>query len=238
MNAILRPRSMVQSRQQIVRNRARFLQLAMWNERYGLWTHDVPESPIDVLQPGVALRLSGFDVETCDSLGEEWDRGLRGEVAALIDRDKSKVYVSAQYPFVVQNFTIAHELGHVILHPHIDVKHRELPKDGPGRKGDWEEQEADWFAAEFLMPEKQIRLEFARRFGPIPFHLTDDSAFALCNTSVDRILTRCRCPRDLSVLLADAITFGGASFLSLAKRFSVSSKAMKIRIDELQLVEF
>src|SRR5690606_3889648 len=98
----------------------------------------------------------------------------------------------------------------------------------PGRKGDWEEREADWFAVEFLMPEKQVRLEFARRFGAIPFRLTDDSAFALCNSSVDRVLAQCRCPRDLTSLLANSTAFGDTSFPSLAQRFSVSSKAMKI----------
>jgi hypothetical protein len=237
MNAILK-KNFSATRQQIVRNRARFLQLALWNRRSELWAQDVPETPIDVLQPAVALKLNGFNIESRYSLGEEWDRGLRAEVAAMIDRGEQKVYVSSRYPFVVQNFTIAHELGHVVLHPHIDVKHRELPKDGPGRQNDWEEREADWFATEFLMPEKQVRLEFQRRFGSMPFRLTDDSAYALCNASVDRVMRQWRCARDFSKCLADAAAFGEHEFLSLAKQFSVSSKAMAIRIDELQLVDF
>ena len=193
---------------------------------------------MDALQPAVALRLKGFNIESRYSLGEEWDQGLRSEVAAVIDRERKKVYISSRLPFVVQNFTIAHELGHVVLHPHIDVKHREFPKDGPGRQTDWEEREADWFATEFLMPEKQLRLEFARRFGVGPFRLTDDSAFALCRASVDKILRQCRSARDLSNCLGEARAFGDMQFRSLAERFSVSKKAMAIRIDELQLVDF
>lgn len=226
------------STQAAVRNRARFLQLSLWNRRHELWARDVPQSPIDVLQPAVALRLSGFTVETRDYLGEEWDQGTRAEVAAVIDRSEGKVFVSSRYPRTTQNFTIAHELGHVLLHPHIDVKHREMPKDGPGRQVDWEEREADWFASEFLMPEKQVRREFEKRFGPAPFCLTDDTAFGLCVASVEKVRRQCRSARDLSKCLAEATSFAGYEFHSLARRFSVSPKAMSIRIDELNLVEF
>jgi Zn-dependent peptidase ImmA (M78 family)/transcriptional regulator with XRE-family HTH domain len=44
-------------------------------------------------------------------------------------------------------FTLAHEIGHLLMH--------ELPKETM-------EPEADQFAAEFLMPEKDIRLQLAR----------------------------------------------------------------------------
>lgn len=223
-------------RQQVIRNHARFLQLSLWNRRHDLWERDVPAEPIDVLQPGVALELQGFSVESRSSLGEEWDRGLRSEVAAVVDRERRKVYMSSRYPLVVQNFTAAHELGHVILHPHIDVKHREFPKDGPSSQRDWEEREADWFASEFLMPEKQVRLEFAKRFGRIPFHLNEDTAYALCGSSIDKVLRQCRCPRDISRLLAEATMFNGVPMASLASRFAVSSKAMAIRLNELELI--
>ena len=238
MNAKIDQNNFGQQRHEVVRANARFLQLELWNKRFDLWSRDVPESPIDILQPGVALMSRGFSVETRESLGEEWESGLRAEVAGIVDRERRTVYVSAKYPFVVQNFTLAHELAHVILHPHVDVKHRELPKDGPGRQKGWEEREADWFATAFLMPERQIRKEFSRRFAAAPFRLTDDSAFALCNSSVDKILKQIRLPRDLSKILSDATVFGGVSFPSLASRFAVSSKAMAIRLDELKLVDF
>lgn len=238
MNARFNQNGCGLQRFEAIRANARFLQLELWNKRFDLWSQDVPENPIDALQPGVALSSRGFSVESRDSLGEEWENGLRAEVAAVVDRTARKVYVSARYPYVVQNFTLAHELAHVILHPHIDVKHREFPKDGPGRQRGWEEREADWFATQFLMPERQIRKEFFSRFCSLPFRLTDDSAFALCGSSVDRVLRQIRYPRDLSKILSDAITFGGMTFPSLASRFSVSSKAMAIRLDELELIDY
>lgn len=235
MNAVLK-QGHFQTRQQMVQARARLLQLELWNQRFELWKNDVPKHPIDALQPGVGLKLNGLAIESRDSLGDVWDRGKWTEVAGHMDRDEKKVFISTRYPRVVQNFTAAHELGHAVLHPHIDVKHRELPKDGPGYEPAREEREADWFATEFLMPEKQVRKEFAMRFGGSTFQLTDDTAFALCGASVEKLKARCRTPRDMSKLLTDAIMFNGRAFVSLANRFSVSSKAMSIRINELQLV--
>lgn len=231
MNAVIKR----ESRQQLIRAQARHLQLTLWNRRFELWGDDAPSDPIDVLQPAVALKVHGFDVESCASLGYA-DPGMRTEVAGAIHRADAKVFVSAKYSFTAQNFTLAHELGHVLLHPHIDVKHREISKDGPGASSYWEEREADRFATEFLMPGKRVREEFSWRFGPGEFQLTDESAFLLCASTVDRLLARFRAPRDLSKMLAEGFSFGGVSFPSLAKRFSVSGKAMAIRLDELGLV--
>jgi len=60
-----------------------------------------------------------------------------------------------------QRFTIAHELGHLCLHPgqplRVDrsarVNLRATGDDGRGG----EEREANWFAAELLMPEQMVR---------------------------------------------------------------------------------
>jgi hypothetical protein len=237
MNAVLKPTRYL-SRQQLIQQRARYLQLELWNRRAELWTHEVPQSPLDVLQPGVGLKLAGFEIESRDFLGDEWDRGVHTEVAGLLDRDLGKVFISTRQSRVVQNFTAAHELGHALLHPHVDVKHRELPMDGPRGRSSWEEREADWFATEFLMPEKQVRKEFANRFGEAIFHLTDATAYALCGCSLEKVLLRCRSPRDLSKILAETPTYNGRTFPSMAGRFSVSSKAMAIRIDELRLSAF
>lgn len=234
MNAVRKPAQQL-PRRQVIQKRARYLQLELWNRRAELWRQDVPQSPLDVLQPGVGLRISGFEIESRDFIGDDWECGTHVEVAGLLDREIGKVFISSRYSRVVQNFTAAHELGHALLHPHVDVQHRELPVDGPRGQSSWEEREADWFATEFLMPEKQVRKEFAGRFGEGVFRLTDSTAFALCQCSLEKILLRCRVARDLSKMLAETNTYNGAAFPSMASRFSVSSKAMAIRIDELGL---
>jgi hypothetical protein len=70
-----------------------------------------------------------------------------------------------------RRFTIAHELGHYILHSRLGkVAPLKITRDGTGRV----EWEANWFAAGFLMPETEFRArqaagmndaEIAHEFG-------------------------------------------------------------------------
>ncbi|WP_374280863.1 ImmA/IrrE family metallo-endopeptidase [Desulfovibrio sp.] len=55
-------------------------------------------------------------------------------------------------PKVRDNFTIAHELGHIILEHALD-EDRTVHRNGNPTQ---EEFEANWFAAEFLMPEDEF----------------------------------------------------------------------------------
>jgi IrrE N-terminal-like domain len=58
-------------------------------------------------------------------------------------------------------FTIAHELGHYILHARAGKKPLYIRRDGSGPV----EWEANWFAAGFLMPEDVFRTRVAEGFG-------------------------------------------------------------------------
>lgn len=51
----------------------------------------------------------------------------------------------------LKNFTIAHELGHWVLHRNLT-----------GERTTQTEREADWFATFLLMPEKWVREEFSK----------------------------------------------------------------------------
>jgi hypothetical protein len=68
-----------------------------------------------------------------------------------------------------RRFTIAHELGHFVLHPH-----RLAPQRGGGVNTAWQaqEREADQFAAELLMPEALVR-QAVLEYGPEPDRLAD-----------------------------------------------------------------
>lgn len=101
------------------------------------------------------------------------------------DSREETLRVSSENDFVIflpysssaarDNFTIAHELGHYFLHTDFDndeVLHH--TRRGSNRR----EWEANWFAAELLMPEEDFRNEainfdndeilLARRFGVSP----------------------------------------------------------------------
>lgn len=58
-------------------------------------------------------------------------------------------------------FTIAHELGHYILHSQVGKKPLSVKRDGSGRV----EWEANWFAAGFLMPEAEFQAKVNEGLG-------------------------------------------------------------------------
>lgn len=64
-----------------------------------------------------------------------------------------------------QRFTIAHELGHLVLHYVMAAKSEPLQANryGTGRT----EWEANWFASAFLMPEAEIKESYYRHSGNI-----------------------------------------------------------------------
>lgn len=63
----------------------------------------------------------------------------------------SVLITTAEAPGCRDRWTLAHELGHIVLHHHL----LHIPEDA--------EKEADEFASEFLMPAEQIRDSFYRR---------------------------------------------------------------------------
>lgn len=68
-----------------------------------------------------------------------------------------------------RRFTIAHEIGHFVLHAH-----RLAPERGGRADGTWrlQEHEADQFAADLLMPEDLVR-QAALEHGPDAARLAD-----------------------------------------------------------------
>ncbi len=55
------------------------------------------------------------------------------------------IFINSESPGDRMRYTLAHELGHIVLHHHLDLPPEEC------------EQQADLFAAEFLMPTADIR---------------------------------------------------------------------------------
>jgi len=219
-----------------IERQARFIQMELWNLRAELWGTDEID-PLNALEPGVALKLKGFRIETVSTLGEMISNGKPAQVAGLIDRKHQIVRVaSSRFSAVEQRFTAAHELAHAILHPNGDLLHRDRPADNTRWQKDPEEREADFFAACFLMPEKQIRLWFRSLFLTGQFALNDDTAFALCTKPLDIVLPRFRSLRDLSLALARTISYNSRQFKSLSELFRVSPTAMAYRLEELGMV--
>jgi Zn-dependent peptidase ImmA (M78 family) len=218
-----------------IENIARRLQNTLWTEREDIW--EEPKSPVDILDPSVGLEAIGYVCEQVSSLGQFTVGDDQFEVAAVIDDTTQHVEVSGENRRDTLRFTTAHELGHALMHE-SDGLHRDRPlgevSSNPNR--DRREWEADKFASYFLMPEKQVRPEFARRFDSDQLYLDDNTAFGLRPGSERELSPQSTERRDFARVVAETQQFGGSHFHSLSERFGVSTEAMAIRLEELDLV--
>lgn len=93
---------------------------------------------------------------------------LEGDMSGFLYRDKEQVVigVNTKQASVRQNFTIAHECGHMLLHDqeqlHVDRDFRVRLRNDVSSKGtDEAEQEANFFAASLLMPSEFLKKDLA-----------------------------------------------------------------------------
>jgi Zn-dependent peptidase ImmA (M78 family) len=161
-----------------------------------LQTHNVHRAPVDVR--AIASKYATV-------VERPLDNEISGVVAPL-EQNRWIIMVNSTHPPVRQRFTIAHELGHVLLHgytsPHADRTFRF--RDARSSEGSaLEEIQANQFAAAVLMPRvlllKAVR---AHSLDHAPSGDADDEAFESC-------------------------------VAELAKRFQVSRQAMTIRLSSL-----
>lgn len=70
------------------------------------------------------------------------------------DLNKFTIYLPSHTSTVRNNFTIAHEIGHYLLHAHLPEKTHVFATRNGSELVEWE---ANWFAANFLMPSQIIK---------------------------------------------------------------------------------
>lgn len=214
---------------------ARALQVALWQERARL-RPAANSTPLEIIDPQVALEALGFDVDPDAELGEYAGPGGLFDIAGILDRDRTRVQVSGRVGGETHRFTMAHELGHAVLHTGSGL-HRDRAHDGSaGRPLNREEAEANTFAGAFLMPARLVRDQFREAYGTETFQLNEESAFYLTGGQLASVPARHRTLRGLSLLLAGADYYDGRHFEALASRFRVSVIAMAIRLEGLGLV--
>lgn len=116
---------------------------------------DEPPVPVELLaqQVGLTIRLQALDSSLSGFL---WRRPS----GAIIG-------VNSFHPRVRQRFTVAHEIGHYLLHDdeglHVDrAAHFRLRSDLASQGTDPSEIEANGFAAEILIPRSLVEREMRR----------------------------------------------------------------------------
>jgi Zn-dependent peptidase ImmA (M78 family) len=107
---------------------------------------------------------------------------LKPDVSGILyrDGDRRVVVVNQGHTRERQRFTIAHELGHLLLHKgqpvHVDEGFRVNLRDRRSATAeDVEEIEANAFAADLLMPAKWLRIDIEQEF----IDLADDTAMRM-----------------------------------------------------------
>lgn len=101
-----------------------------------------------------AVRLTGGSIEVIDDPGIQEVEG--GSLIIRGDADYT-IYLSPYTTPLRDNFTIAHELGHYVLHYHLQ-KPKQQGRIGFTRYGSGPiEWQANRFAGAFLMPESEFR---------------------------------------------------------------------------------
>lgn len=210
------------------------------NEIYSRYKYQIKE-PLKMIDPYLGCQAEGFNVLQCESLGRFGEGRDRFEVAGALNRAEKKVLISNAFPYEVQRFTAAHELGHLKLHPD-HIMHRDRPVNGWNKGLDTrpeKEKEADFFAACFLMPRDAVIAAFKWRFGAeLPFTFDDDSSFWLARNDPHSLLYCDAASLDRALALATSESYKGRTFLSLKKLFNVSADSMAIRLTELKLIRW
>ncbi len=216
----------------------REFQNLIWSNKHLLWKKNVPKTYLEILQPEHIFKNAlGYDYISSARYGVAVSENESIEVAGIIDQPNKIVAVSNKFSAQVQNFTAAHELGHAIIHEQ-PILHRDIPVDSIGKRGtrDKVELEADAFATYFLMPTKLIKMEFESRYSNNIFQINEDTAFKFGGRSTIDLRKECKNIRSLSRKLASTELYDSKNFISLAKLFNVSTEAMAIRLEELNLV--
>jgi Zn-dependent peptidase ImmA (M78 family) len=186
--------------------------------------------------------LLGLKVKSQDDL--DGSTPLSSETLGAVYRELKEIRIAGGKKHTRQRFTLAHELGHYLLH-HQLVSYREVLTPGQGgdpTKRSAIEQEADFFAAELLMPTQSVRRVFTAQYfgGPIDgTRASDDIAFFLSQGphrkfSASEIVRLGRHER--ARLFARIGTYGGVPFKPICEVFDVSVEAMAYRLEELGLV--
>lgn len=94
---------------------------------------------------------------------------LEGELSGFLyrDNDQTVIGVNTSHSPGRQNFTMAHELGHLLLHDQeqlrVDREFRVRLRDDVSSQGtDVGEREANFFAASLLMPREFLEADLAK----------------------------------------------------------------------------
>ena len=219
---------------QFIADKARELQIELWDRQCTLWQGE-NVTPIDVCDPWKAAQHLGYEVQ------EGWvdSPGMRAgfQLGGFLNRPMKLIGLSDQLAQRTMRFTLAHEVGHILLHPGLH-HHREIPLHGmtePHEPVNPKERQANHFAGCFLVPTKQLKRAFLASFGVEKLTLTDNVAFELLGGSFMSLMNTPYDSLAFDRVVAQAVRFSGRQFGALNDLFQVSPTTLAIRLRQVGL---
>lgn len=117
-----------------------------------------------LLKPPVGLKqlMTSLSIKFEE---KDYEGQLSG--AAVFNGNDMLVTVNTKEPETRKRFTVAHEIGHLLLHADqalsVDIKPISLNRDNNSKTGEsWREVEANYFAASLLMPKEDVLVHFEK----------------------------------------------------------------------------
>jgi hypothetical protein len=205
--------------------------------------HHGSELSLPVNPKILAEKLLSVSFEEVEEIGDAMGaNSLRVTIAAMVEaRQRKVIYAARGFSGETRRFTLAHEVGHVVLHPGLTLL-RESPRTDSEIRSPLRtvrEREADIFASELLMPSEIVQKLFSRMFGPVidRSRLTDDHAFLLSEGKKPASHFTHMGREDFAKTIATASSFVLRESRCLSEIFRVSPIAMAIQLLDLQLVQ-
>lgn len=189
------------------------------------------------VEPQRLIELQGWTISSVAMVGHTT---TGEEVAAKCDANEKKITILCTLSPEAARYTLAHELGHVLMHgdiPNCDGgrRPRVLSMLGASKRNNAvqyseTEREAEIFARELLMPERALRRQFRALFG------ADELRAGAASTRRFAPNADSSANNDLRAFARDLAKYDHGSGRSLCEFFGVSASAIASRLIGLQLV--
>ncbi len=188
----------------------------------------------DALNIERAITSEGYSIQEVENIPTT---SYGAEAVGYLDKVTKTVYIKLDISQERKNFTLAHELGHILMHKDMQVMHRQVARK-KGHPRPKLEQEADYFASCWLMPKLLVIKHFQMRFLLSPLIFTDNVAHLLKGNGEEQqeLLEATQSSGLREIVLAKSTNYNSQSFPSMASFFKISPDSMAIRLQELGLV--
>lgn len=210
------------------------LQREMWDRQYSFWPGQ-KLTRLDMCDPWRAAEYLDFEVQEGYLTDPNGRVGV--QLGGFLNRPFHLIAIADHLKPTTKRFTLAHELGHVLIHPTMH-EHRELPIHGlgePREPTEPKEKQANHFAGCFLVPGFLLKRAFKAAFRVEQLTLRDDVCQELLGGEFMMLMNSPPSSLAFERRIASVERFQGRQFDSLCTLFKVHPTTMAMRLRQCGL---